>query len=127
MRKSNHEYTLFRRRENSGPRSSGKNLEWAPCSCGKNRAFATKRNYADVGEYLKYGRSKANLTQMEVSLALEYSSSQFISNFERGISLPPLKKLRTLVSMYRLNPDKLIALMIDSERGVLHSQLRGIE
>jgi hypothetical protein len=46
------------------------------------------------GEYLSEARKKANLTQREVSLDLDYSSAQFISNFECRVAVPPLKSAR---------------------------------
>lgn len=64
------------------------------------RAYKLKRNFTELGEFLQKSRTKAGLTQREVSLDLGYSSAQFISNFERGISAPPLKKLKQLTKAY---------------------------
>jgi transcriptional regulator with XRE-family HTH domain len=86
--------------------------------------YRLTRNYLQVGEYLKELRQKAGMTQREVSLALGYSSAQFISNFERGISLPPLKKLKTLHEMYHGNMSKLIDLTLESERLILADALK---
>ena len=41
--------------------------------------------YKEFGAYLKSKRTKAQLSQTEVSEALGYTSPQFISNFERGL------------------------------------------
>jgi transcriptional regulator with XRE-family HTH domain len=46
-----------------------------------------------LGTYLKDVREDANLTQADVSHKLGYTSPQFISNIERGISVVPLKTL----------------------------------
>lgn len=59
------------------------------------KKFRLPRLYEDVGKHLKELREKSKMTQREVSDALGYSSAQFISNFERGIALPPLKKMKT--------------------------------
>lgn len=82
----------------------------------KTRKYAQPRNYVELGSYLRDMRVKAGLTQREVSLALNYSSAQFISNFECGIAAPPLKKLRTLVNMYKMSPERVMSLMLDAER-----------
>ncbi len=61
----------------------------------------------EFAEFLKSARLKAQLTQSQVAEALGYSTAQFISNWERGISCPPLKNLRSLASMYKVRPDDL--------------------
>ena len=49
-----------------------------------------------IGKFLKEKRTKAGLTQQEVALGLSYDTAQFVSNWERGISLPPLVALPKL-------------------------------
>ena len=88
------------------------------------REYALTRNYVALGEYLQVMRIKADLTQREVSLELGYSSAQFISNFERGISSPPLKKLKELIRMYRMPVEKVMSLVLEGEREVLMAALR---
>jgi transcriptional regulator with XRE-family HTH domain len=88
------------------------------------REYALTRNYGSLGQYLQEMRTKAKLTQREVSLELGYSSAQFISNFERGISSPPLKKLRELIRMYKMPVEKVMGLVLEGEREVLVAALR---
>lgn len=88
------------------------------------RRYRLARNYIEVGEYLKELRIKSGKTQREVSTVLGYSSAQFISNFERGIALPPLKKLKTLQELYKGNVSKLIELTLQSERAILGKALK---
>jgi transcriptional regulator with XRE-family HTH domain len=57
--------------------------------------------------YLRESREKAGLTQSEVAKELGYSTAQFISNWERGLSYPPLKTLSHLANMYKVNMDQL--------------------
>ncbi len=78
--------------------------------------YRIPRKYTKVGEFLREARERAGLTQREVSVSLGYSSAQFISNFERGIAVPPIKKLKLLQKAYRMDIDRLITLIIDSER-----------
>jgi transcriptional regulator with XRE-family HTH domain len=95
-----------------------------PYSRGNQKEYALPRNYVALGEYLQEMRIRANLTQREVSLELGYSSAQFISNFERGISSPPLKKLRELIRMYKMPVEKVMNLVLEGEREVLAAALR---
>lgn len=90
----------------------------------RKKNYVLERNYETLGEYLQNMRLKANLTQREVSLALGYSSAQFISNFERGIAVPPLKKLKILVKMYNMPADEVMEMILDAEREIMSSALK---
>ena len=79
------------------------------------RTYKLKRYYTELGEALQDARERAGLTQREISLELGYSSAQFISNFERGISAPPTKKLKVLVRRYRLDQMRTIRLLLAGE------------
>ena len=99
----------------SGSRSNSKTSQ---------REYVLTRNYVALGQYLQDMRIKANLTQREVSLSLGYSSAQFISNFERGICSPPLKKLKELIKLYKMPVEKVMSLVLEGEREVLNAALR---
>lgn len=86
--------------------------------------YLIPRNYQKLGEYLYQKRVEANMTQREVSIALDYSSAQFISNFERGIAAPPLKKLKKLCEIYNFQPSELVDLLLEAEREVMLANLR---
>jgi transcriptional regulator with XRE-family HTH domain len=83
---------------------------------GKGRKYRLKRAHEEFGRFLGKARERKSLTQREVSLALKYSSPQFISNFERGISLPPLVKLKKLIKIYELNLDEVLERLIEDRR-----------
>ncbi len=85
--------------------------------------YATERNYIKLGEYLRDKRLAKGLSQQEVADYLDYSSSQFISNFECGLYSPPLKKLRVMVKMYDLSVDTVMALLLEEEKRVLSEAL----
>lgn len=89
----------------------------------KQRSYAIPRHYGVLGSYLSEMRERASLTQREVSLELGYSSAQFISNFERGISSPPLAKLKILVRLYKMPVSKVMDLVLEGQREVLHEAL----
>ncbi len=90
----------------------------------RKKSYVLERNYEALGEYLQNMRLKTKLTQREVSLALGYSSAQFISNFERGIAVPPLKKLKVLVKMYNMPPDVVMEMILNAEREIMSSALK---
>ena len=60
-----------------------------------------------VGQRLKVWRENVKMSQGEVAKKLQYSSPQFISNWERGLSLPPMEVLPKLLNLYSLSPDEL--------------------
>lgn len=61
-----------------------------------------------VGNFLKIRREKAGLTQHDVAHHLSYTSPQFVSNWERGISMPPLDALPRLAELYRVAGKEMI-------------------
>jgi transcriptional regulator with XRE-family HTH domain len=63
--------------------------------------------------YLKQSREKSGLTQLEVSQILGYSTPQFVSNWERGRSYPPIKTLKTISKLYKINPDHLFEKIVE--------------
>ncbi|KYG63703.1 transcriptional regulator [Bdellovibrio bacteriovorus] len=67
-----------------------------------------------LGNFLKEKRSAAGLSQADVAKKLGYSTSQFISNWERGLSTPPVSVLKILADMYEINPDSMLKAVLDS-------------
>ena len=76
-----------------------------------------------LGSFLKTVREEADLTQAVVSERLGYTSPQFISNIERGISVIPLKTLSRMVSLYKANPDSVVRIILESQRKLLRDKL----
>jgi transcriptional regulator with XRE-family HTH domain len=83
------------------------------------RAHRLPRYYSDVGSYLKALRGREGMTQREVAEFLGYSAAQFISNFECGIALPPLRKLKRLADLYGADVGRLIELILVAEKKLL--------
>lgn len=46
--------------------------------------------HAEIGQLIKKARVAAGLTQAQLATKLGYSSPQFVSNWERAESLPPI-------------------------------------
>lgn len=76
-----------------------------------------KQNFMTLGEFLKERRLKKGLTQKQVSDAFGFTTSQFISNIERGLSPPPANVLRKLVNIYDIPEREILkAIMAEQER-----------
>ncbi len=58
-----------------------------------------------LANLLKTRRIELGIKQQEISEKLGYGSPQFISNWERGISDPPPKKVRQLAKILELDPE----------------------
>ncbi len=80
-----------------------------------------------VGQYLQEKRIKKGLTQSDVAKKLKYSTPQFISNWERGLALPPPDALPILVKLYALAPDELIEVIMSYQEKVLQLQRKNLE
>ena len=85
-----------------------------------------QKSLADI---LKHTRESAGLSQRQVADALGYQSAQFISNWERGVSTPPIKTLKRLGDLYEVSADTLYNSMLnDTLRKVeadLHKEFYG--
>lgn len=82
-----------------------------------------------LAQFLKQTREKAELSQRQVADELGYQSAQFISNWERGISSPPMKTLKHLGELYHVSAKDLYEIMVvDTLRRVeadLHREFYG--
>lgn len=54
-----------------------------------------------LGKAFKSLRAACGLTQWDVARNLDYTTAQFISNWERGVSLPPDEALPKLARIVR--------------------------
>jgi len=76
-----------------------------------------------LGSFLKDVREQSNFTQADVSSRLGYTSPQFISNIERGISVVPLKTLARMLNLYKVNPESVVKIILESQRKLLREKL----
>lgn len=67
------------------------------------------------GDFLKQSRETQGLSQKDISTMLGYNTSQFISNWERGLSLPPIPTLRKLAKVYKIDPDVLFNVILEAQ------------
>lgn len=80
-----------------------------------------KVSFAD---FLRESRIKANMSQIEVASELGYSTSQFISNWERELAAPPVKVLKKLGKLYSVSSEKLLDLLIAHNEQNLRAQFK---
>lgn len=50
----------------------------------------------EFAKFFKNERIKSGKSQIDVSVKMKYASPQFVSNWERGVALPPVEDLKTL-------------------------------
>lgn len=62
---------------------------------------------------LKDMREKSGLTQRDIAMKLKYTTPQFISNWERGISHPPIQDIKTIAKAYKVDADYLFTIIKD--------------
>lgn len=74
---------------------------------GELLVVRTKDNRTFLAKILREARIKKGLSQIDVSKKLGYDSSQFVSNWERSLAVPPVKSLKKIASIYGLETDKL--------------------
>lgn len=72
-----------------------------------------------VGKFLRDRRVKAGLTQWDVANHLTYSTAQFISNWERGVSLPPTDSLPKLAMLLKVSGREIIDVMHNYQEQML--------
>ncbi|HRO66342.1 MAG TPA: helix-turn-helix transcriptional regulator [Pseudobdellovibrionaceae bacterium] len=77
-----------------------------------------------LANFLREARVEAGLSQIEVAKALGYSTSQFISNWERELAAPPVKILKRLGKLYGISSDRLLEMLIEQSEETLRRQFR---
>jgi transcriptional regulator with XRE-family HTH domain len=66
----------------------------------------------------------AGLSQAEIAQKLGYGNSQFVSNWERGASRPPLKVLKKVATLLKVSPQDLFQALLESSIEKLTSDLK---
>lgn len=90
----------------------------------RDMGIVMKTEINKLAKFLKEKRTLASLSQKDVATKLGYSTSQFISNWERGISQPPIHTLRTLAQMYVVNPDQMFQVLLGATIDQVQIQLK---
>lgn len=82
------------------------------------------KNDNKLAFFLKEKRSQSGLSQKDVATKLGYSTSQFISNWERGISQPPIHTLRTLAQMYNVGAEQMFQVLLENTMIQVQEELK---
>jgi transcriptional regulator with XRE-family HTH domain len=65
-----------------------------------------------IALFLKEKRQSAGFTQKEVADQFGYSTSQFVSNWERGVSIPPLSIMKELAALYGVSQKEVFDILL---------------
>ena len=82
-----------------------------------------KKDKNTLGAFLKESRHKRHLSQSEVADALKYDSPQYISDWERGVSSPPMKKIAQIAHILHVNTDRIFELLLECSKQKLEADL----
>ena len=91
---------------------------------GNQLQVAKRCTMAELSNYLKKSRENLGLSQTFVSSKLGYSSPQFVSNWERGLSHPPVKSLKKIAKLYKLKDKELFDVYVVSYLNEVETDLR---
>jgi DNA-binding transcriptional regulator YiaG len=72
----------------------------------------------------KAKRLELGLSQSEVAEKLGFTSPQFVSNWERGLALPPIVCLPELLKLLKLNKETTVEYMVKASKIAVESSLR---
>ena len=78
--------------------------------------YTDEESRKKICKFFKEKRIAKNITQLEISLFLGYSSPQSISNFERGLALLPLKDLATVGKQLAIPKKLLLDFLLEESR-----------
>ena len=67
-----------------------------------------------LSKLLRSSREKKGLSQRAVADKLGYESSQFISNWERGVSQPPMNTLLKLIELYEIDKYEVFDVLLET-------------
>ncbi|QDK37960.1 helix-turn-helix transcriptional regulator [Bdellovibrio sp. NC01] len=68
-----------------------------------------------LAKFLKEKRVASGMSQKEVADKLGYTTPQFISNWERGVSSPPINAIKQLGVMYKVKSEDLFEVVLAEE------------
>jgi transcriptional regulator with XRE-family HTH domain len=71
-----------------------------------------KRYFEKFGRHLKKARVAAKISQAAVARVLRYDQ-QFVSNWECGISTPPIRIMQRIARLYHCSVDELYELLME--------------
>lgn len=76
-----------------------------------------------LGAYLRQKRIDSGYSQVDLAEILGYSSSQFVSNWERGLAAPPDASLQILIKLLSLSREMLISAMMEDYKAKIEMRI----
>jgi transcriptional regulator with XRE-family HTH domain len=83
-----------------------------------------KKITLSIGSFLKKARLAKKLSQAELASILGYQNSQYISDWERGYSPIPLKRILDLSEALNIDSQVLFDLLVDLSKERLERDLQ---
>lgn len=80
-------------------------------------------DFHHLGAYLRQKRIEAGYSQVDLAKILGYSSSQFVSNWERGLSAPPGDGLQVLIKLLKLNRETVVNSMVQDYKSEIEAKI----
>ncbi|WP_159455656.1 helix-turn-helix domain-containing protein [Pseudobacteriovorax antillogorgiicola] len=80
-----------------------------------------------IGQLIESHRRKNGITQKYLSESLGYASNQIVSNWERGLSQPPVDLLPKLATILKIDRNTLFDVIMDCQHGILELKKRRIK
>lgn len=71
------------------------------------------------GEAFKKERKQAGVSQGKISKSMGWSSPQFVSNWERGLSYPSQESLKTICDKFSMDYDKMVSIILKEKTQAL--------
>ncbi len=75
----------------------------------------TKKVKLEIKDIIKNARRIAGMCQDELALQLGYRSGQAVSNWERGVLVPPLRHIDQLVTLLKIDKELFNTLLKDKK------------
>lgn len=78
--------------------------------------FLDNHSRKKLGGYFKELRLNKGLSQDQLAKGLGYTNSQFVSNWERGLAHPPLKKLAKITRVLKADQAEVFSIVMSESK-----------
>jgi transcriptional regulator with XRE-family HTH domain len=87
-----------------------------------SKKINSQKKFGSFGSFLKNAREKRNVTQSELAKKLGYTTSQFISNWERGLCDPPMDAIPEISQFLGLSKRDVVTAILEQTKLNIESQ-----
>ena len=81
------------------------------------------KKHQRLGELLTEKRKEKNITQWEAGQHLGLGSSQYVSNFERGLCEPSIEHAVILAELYDIPRKQIYDILMDAYEAKIHEKI----